>query len=134
MKKLFFILFLIILLGCSTQPFVKIGDQRIIVEVADDNAERAIGLMSRTSLEDNYGMIFVFPEENEVTFWMKNTLIPLDMIFISEDFKILDIKTAEPCKENTCQLYGPVKNVKYVLEVNAGFAIRNNIKVGDLVY
>ena len=127
---------LIFLIGC-TENFNEIyidnggGLIKINAEIADDNDERATGLMFREKLNENEGMLFVFESEGYQTFWMKNTLIPLDMIFIGNDFKIVDIKNAKPCKENPCALYKSSKPSRYVLEVNSGFSARNNIKTGD---
>ena len=104
---------------------------KIKVEVADDNSEREIGLMFRKNLDENSGMLFVFDEENYQTFWMKNTLIPLDIIFIDNNFKIVDIKHAVPCKEEPCEIYSSGKPAKYVLEVNGNFTTKKNIKIGD---
>lgn len=106
---------------------------KINVEIADDENERAKGLMLREKLNENDGMLFVFDEDSYQTFWMKSTLIPLDIIFIDENFGIIDIKTAVPCKEDPCMLYKSSKPAKYALEVNAGFTAENNIKIGDKV-
>ena len=64
---------------------------------------------------------------------MKNTLIPLDMIFISKESEIVDIKYAVPCREDPCAKYSPAKPAKYVLEVNGNFTIKNSIKIGDKI-
>ena len=101
------------------------------VEVADDSNERSEGLMDRGSLGKNRGMVFVFDEVGKHQFWMKNTKIPLDMIFISPSFKIVEILTAEPCEEDPCQRYGSSEEVLYVLEVNSGYAERHGIEEGD---
>ena len=76
-------------------------------------------------------MLFIVDNEKTRSFCMKNPLIPLDMIFISNGFEIVDIKYAEPCKEDPCASYSPVKPAKYVLEVNGNFTIKNSIKIGD---
>lgn len=106
---------------------------KINVEVADDNNERGKGLMFREKLNENDGMLFVFDDESYLAFWMKNTLIPLDIIFIDENYGIVDIKNAVPCKEDPCALYKSLKPAKYVLEVNTNFTAKNKIKVGDKV-
>ena len=106
---------------------------KVNVEIADDNMERARGLMFREKLDENYGMFFVFEDEENQTFWMKNTLIPLDIIFIDKDMKIVDVKFAFPCQKNPCDLYISSKPSKYVLEVNGNFTIKNNIKIGDSI-
>lgn len=105
----------------------------INVEIADDNEERSKGLMFREVLEETAGMFFVFENEDYRTFWMKNTVIPLDIIFIDKNFRIVDIKYAEPCKQDPCKLYRSAKPAKYVLEVNAGFTEKNNIKIDDKI-
>lgn len=106
---------------------------KINVEIADDDDERAKGLMFREKLNENGGMLFVFEDEDHQTFWMKNTMIPLDMIFIGTDFIIVDVKNAKPCGEDPCKLYKSSKPAMHVLEVNSGFAAKNNIKIGDKI-
>ncbi len=102
------------------------------VEVADTEIKRAIGLMNRTNLPEKSGMLFIFGSERTVSFWMKNTLIPLDMIFISEDKKIVNIKRqAQPCKTLDCESYKSEKPVKYVLEINGGLSDKLGIREGD---
>lgn len=99
---------------------VQVGEQSWQVEIADDDRSRHRGLMFREILEDNKGMLFVFDESRRHSFWMKNTLIPLDIIWISEDKKVTDIQTLQPCKTEICESYQPETNAKYVLEVGAG--------------
>jgi len=104
------------------------------VEIADELQEQIKGLMFRQNLDWNNGMLFVYESENRRSFWMKNTFIPLDMIFINNEFRIVDIKeNTKPCLEMPCPTYPSKEPAKYVLEVNAGFAQKNNIKIGDLV-
>ncbi|MBD3313334.1 DUF192 domain-containing protein [Candidatus Woesearchaeota archaeon] len=103
-------------------------------ELADTPMARRNGLMGREVLEDDSGMLFVFDNECYYTFWMKDTLIPLDIIFISENMTIVDIKhNATPCHEDPCRGYGPEQPAKYVLEVNAGFAEDNAIEPGSII-
>ncbi len=111
---------------------VNVAGIEIIAEIADDDSERAIGLMNKTSLPEGSGMLFVWNDERQRSFWMKNTLIPLDMIFISANGTIVDMTTMQPCKSLLCESYKS-KPAKYVLEVNAGFAEKNNVKLGDKV-
>ncbi len=92
------------------------------VEIADDDGERMQWLMNRNSLPSQSGMLFVFEEEKIYPFWMKNTLIPLDMIWIDHDSKVVDIQTAQPCKEDPCSSYTPAGSGLYVLELNAGIS------------
>ena len=105
---------------------------RVFVEVSDDREEQVRGLMFRNHLPWNAGMLFAFNEEEPQTFTMKNTLIPLDMIFIDSSFKIIDIKeNVPPCKQEECPSYPSREPAQYVLEVNAGFVQEKGIKIGD---
>ena len=101
---------------------------QILVEIADTPYKQSIGLMNRERLEDNLGMFFIFNDEQRREFWMKNTLIPLDMIFLDKDFKIVNIvKNAIPCKILNCEVYSSLFPSKYVIEVNSGFVERYNL-------
>ncbi|MBI4164096.1 MAG: DUF192 domain-containing protein [Candidatus Aenigmarchaeota archaeon] len=101
------------------------------VEVADTPIKRTIGLMNRTALPEKSGMLFIFDQEGIQGFWMKNTLIPLDMVFISADKKITHIqRNAQPCKTLDCQIYSSEKPAKYVVEINGGLADKLGIKEG----
>ncbi len=105
--------------AAELQP-LQIGNQSFFIEVATTPAERQQGLMNRESLPANQGMLFVFEDEAPRNFWMKNTLIPLDMIWINEAKTIVDIKAAEPCKIADCPTYLGAAPAKYVLELNQG--------------
>ena len=105
---------------------------RIFVEVPDDREEFARGLMFRTHLPWNAGMLFAYDDEETRRFWMKNTLIPLDMVFFDSSSKIIDIKeNVPPCKQEECPTYPSKEPAQYVLEVNAGFVQEKGIKLGD---
>lgn len=102
-------------------------------ELAKTAKERRIGLMNREELLENNGMLFYFPFADKQSFWMKNTLIPLDILFI-DDNKIVDIKkNFLPCKNDSCEIYTSTKPAKYVLEINSGLSDKFNIKEGDKV-
>lgn len=101
---------------------VCVSDRCFQIEIADEDAERKQGLMYRESLPSQNGMLFVFEQENLHSFWMKNTRIPLDMIRIDSDGKVIDIQTAEPCTYDPCQTYVPSWAGRYVLEINAGLS------------
>ena len=104
----------------------------IDVELATTPEEMTIGLMNRTSLPENMGMLFIFDEGGIHKFWMKNTLIPLDMIWMDENGKIIYIeKNAQPCYVPACPAFGPGSSSKYGLEVNGGYTERHKINVGD---
>jgi uncharacterized membrane protein (UPF0127 family) len=114
--------------------FVDREDKPIVtidIEIADDESTREIGLMGRRSMEERQGMLFIFNEEQPASFWMKNTIIPLDMFFINKLGEIVTIcKNTTPFSE---QSYSATAPALFVLEVNAGFADKHNIKVGDRI-
>ena len=105
----------------------------INLEVSNTENKHKTGLMFRQELKKFNGMIFVFSPNQKVKFWMKNTYIPLDMIFIKNK-RILDIiKDVQPCKQKKCPLYGPDFSVDSVIEIYSGEANRLNLKEGDLI-
>ena len=106
---------------------------QIKAEVAATDEQVMKGLMFRKSLGKNEGMLFIFPAVNVQYFWMKNTLIPLDIIFIAENMTIVKIRHAVPCKEDPCQLYSSEKPIKYVLEVNGNFTVNPTVAEGSKV-
>jgi len=107
------------------------GPVILFVEVVDTNETRASGLMFREELAPNAGMLFDFKREQPVSFWMKNTFIPLDVFFIKADGRIVNIaKRAVPHSERSIASDEPVLGV---LETNAGVADRLGIKLGDIV-
>ncbi len=104
------------------------------VELARTKEERERGLMYRKKLDDNAGMLFIFEKKGMYGFWMKNTLIPLDIIWLDDDGVIVYIKeNAKPCKHILCPVIMPNKKAKYVLEVNAGKVKELGIKLGDQI-
>ena len=113
---------------------VNINGISIDTELADTPQKWEKGLMGRHELPANSGMLFVFPDENKRSFWMKNTFLPLDIIFISSGMKIVDIKkNFSPCKSILCATYTSKEAAMYALEVNANFTDENNISIGDAV-
>lgn len=103
------------------------------VEIADDMLERQKWLMFREELAEKRWMIFVFSEDSKHAFWMKNTLIPLDMIWIDKDYKIVDIQNAIPCKTEICQTYNPKGNSRYVLEIWSELTKKYGIEIWDIL-
>lgn len=105
------------------------------VEIVDTEEERAQGLMYREELGTYSGMLFVFEEEGNNAFWMKNTKIPLDIVFIDSKKSIVDIiENAQPCLEgHICPALRPQIDYIYVLEVNGGFVEENRVEEGDTV-
>lgn len=114
----------------TTLNMGKVNDFEFSYEVAETPQSREIGLMNRTSLDKNHGMLFVFEAEDERTFWMKNTFISLDIIFLDKDFKVVYLHTyTQP--NQTESLYPSIYPSMYAVEFNAGTALKHNIKVGD---
>jgi hypothetical protein len=108
------------------------GDQHFTLELALTPQQQQLGLMYRRELAPDAGMLFIFPQTQPTAFWMKNTLIPLDMLFIAADGRIADIhERAVPLSEANIPAKMPVKAV---LEVNGGTVARLGIKPGDLVH
>jgi uncharacterized membrane protein (UPF0127 family) len=113
---------------------VCINNNCFSVEIARTEVLRDRGLMYRTQLDKDKGMFFIFDKEGIYPFWMKNTLIPLDMIWIDGDNNIVFIgENIQPCKNIICPVINPLTNANYVLEVNAGITKDLGIKVGDIV-
>ena len=103
----------------------------IDIEVADNNQKTAQGLMYRSSMPENAGMLFLMPREDIQGFWMRNTYIPLDMIFVNSNKQIVTIHAnTTPMNENS---YISTAPALYVVEVNAGFCKKNNINEGDKI-
>ena len=105
----------------------------IDAEVMDTNEARMVGLMYRSNLGEDKGMLFVFEQSERYGFWMKNVNFPIDMIFLDRDKAIIYIANATPCVEEPCAVYTPELPALYVIEVNAGFSEMNGIGVGQKV-
>ncbi|MBA3045043.1 MAG: DUF192 domain-containing protein [Candidatus Thermoplasmatota archaeon] len=102
-------------------------------EVADTDLERAAGLMYRESLDNGSGMLFVFETPHLLSFWMKNTLIPLDIIFIDENGNVINVEEANPepgVADNDLTRYKSLEPAKWVLEINQGLSELNHIVPG----
>jgi len=150
MKHIILLILLITLVSCthntsleleSTAPFEipKYGGITCIeehcfdVEIADESAEYIIGLMGRDVLAKKSGMLFEFYEYDIYKFWMKNTLIPLDIIWIANDTIVYISYDAQPCGRGICETIDPEVEANYVLEINGGLAEEYGIKAGDFV-
>ncbi|RUU47612.1 DUF192 domain-containing protein [Mesorhizobium sp. M6A.T.Ca.TU.002.02.2.1] len=121
------------ILAVDPQPLVAVtkgGERSFSIEIADTSAEREAGLMFREEMADDHGMLFVFEEPRDVSFWMKNTPMPLDLIFVGQDGKVRAIKQGEPQSE---AMIWPGEPVRFVLELKAGTAARGGIEDGDLL-
>ncbi|MCX6737872.1 MAG: DUF192 domain-containing protein [Candidatus Parcubacteria bacterium] len=105
------------------------------IEYAITSQQRTKGLMGRENLNKDEAMFFVFPEQGIYGFWMKNMLIPIDIIWIDKDLKIIYIEhDVPPCKTDSCTLYKPALPSRYVLEIQAGLSQKLNMRIGDNFY
>ena len=141
-KKIQILTLLLLLAGgllfCQSErrdKFIKIylpNGKSVTAELVVTDEERQRGLMFREKLLPDQGMLFVFEEEGLYSFWMKNTLISLDMLWINKDLRIVHIaRNVPPCKEDPCPSYSPERPGLYVLELAAGAADRLGLKLFD---
>lgn len=120
----------------DNQDYLLISGNKVFLEIADTTLKRRTGLSGRNILESDQGMLFIFPEKDtNPTFWMKDMLIPIDIVWINDNKVIKIDKNISPPKENTPdnQLVQYRSNlpIDFVLEVNAGFCDENNIEAGN---
>lgn len=116
-------------------PTIVLPDGFVVhVEVAADDPTREQGLMYRDRLAGDRGMIFFFPQPGVYPFWMKNTLIPLDMIWIDQQKTVAYVaRDVPPCKADPCPSYSPNASASYVLELAAGGAARHKVVTGSVL-
>jgi uncharacterized protein len=107
---------------------LRAGFHNVVAQVARTNEQRQIGLMFRPSMPANEGMLFVFEEPSPQCFWMKNTLLPLAIAFVSDDGTIVNIDEMKP---QTLNSHCSTKPVRYVLEMNTGWFAKKGLKAGD---
>lgn len=131
---------LLSIIGCKPQPEataspsqprtvrMQIGKQTFTLEVADTDALREKGLMRRPTMPDDHGMIFVFPTEQPLSFWMKDTSIPLDILFLDATGQIVSIHQMTPFDLSSTRSASPAK---YAIELNQGAAAEAALKPGD---
>jgi uncharacterized protein len=105
----------------------------LVAEVAGDDQARSVGLMNVKKLRNDQGMIFLFPSLVHDSFYMKNTLIPLDIAFWDQSMKITDILQMQPCTADPCRLYTPANYYYGSIEVNKGLLERAGIETGATV-
>ena len=137
MKKIFFLLiaFVSLLAGGNRFVTIYIQDKPFLAEIADTPEKHSKGLMFRRSIKDDYGMLFVFNGEDYRSFWMKNTLISLDIIFLNQGQQIVDMVTSvPPCCSDPCPSYDSKFPARYVLEINGGLAKKLKLKIGDKIF
>jgi hypothetical protein len=113
---------------------VLIGGLKIYADLADTPKKQINGLVWRSQLNDSEGMLFVFSSERSLNFWMKNMLIPIDIVFVTSDMKVINVyKSVPPCVDDPCKLYASSKPAKYALELSAGFCERHGVHPGDSI-
>lgn len=120
--------------GCAgaSQPWVELAGQRFTVELADDDAERARGLMFRDAMTEDRGMLFVHDTQKPQAYWMKNTRIALDILYFDNDRKLVaQQRDVPPCSlGDACPSYPSNAPARYVLELNAGQAEKLKLQDG----
>jgi len=123
------------LAACSVRaagPTVELKGHKFEIEIAADDAARARGLMFRDSMADDHGMLFLFDDVQPRAFWMKNTHIPLDILFFDQDYKLVSAQErVPPCRSDPCSTYPSTGPTKYVLELNSGMTEKLGVKAGD---
>ena len=111
---------------------MEIGGERFIVEVADTTDKQALGLMFRDEMPADHGMLFIFPKEAPRSFWMKNTRIPLDIMYFDKDLNMVSASLdTQPCRVRRCPSYPSIAAAMYVLELNAGTAEKLGVGPGS---
>lgn len=123
----------LLLSGCASGgEWVEIGGKRYTIEIADDDAERARGLMFRDTLTDGTGMLFIHEAEEPQAYWMKNTRIPLDILYFDDGRKLVtQQRNVPPCSAgDACPSYPSDQPARFVLELNAGEAERLKLQDG----
>jgi len=118
----------------AVSPSITLHGTRVRVELATDAASREHGLMGRTRLASDHGMLFVFPDAQPRWFWMKDTLIPLDILYFDGNRKLVSMQLdVPPCKAEPCATYPSDAPARYVLELAAGEARHMGARVGDVL-
>lgn len=133
MRFLLSILAIVVCSACAAgSPSVEIGGKQFSVEIARTREEQALGLMYRDDLPADHGMLFIFPAEAPRSFWMKNTRIPLDILYFDTQLTLVSAAlNTPPCRVSRCPSYPSIAPSMYVLELNAGTASELGIKLGD---
>ena len=133
MRNLCLALTLLLCTACMAQePHVILKGQRFTVDLAETAEQQALGLMFREEMADDHGMLFIFPVEARRSFWMKNTRIPLDILYFDGDLALVSLwQNVRPCAADPCPSYPSRAPARYVLELNAGTAASLGVERGD---
>ena len=134
------ILFFVLAASCSlaaSRKYIKIflpSDVSLVAELAVTDEEKRIGLMFRERINSDQAMLFVFEKEGIFPFWMKNVKFPIDIIWLDKEKRIIHIESrVPPCEKQPCPSYVSSKPAMYVLEVKAGSAEKNKLRIGDRI-
>lgn len=132
-RTLVILVALLCCVSCAAgQPWVGLKGQKFIVEIADTPDQHALGLMFRDQMPENHGMLFIFNRESPRSFWMKNTRIPLDIMYFDADLALVSMsENTPPCRVRACPAYPSEGPAQYVLELNAGKASELGVQRGD---
>ncbi len=140
-KKLFILAILVIILtslnyatscGIYDKKEIIIAENKIKVDVADNDCKRELGLSGRENLANDKGMLFVFEKVGNYGFWMKDMKFSIDILWLNDSFKVVGIEK-NVAISTFPEIFGQNYFAKYVLELPAGFSIKNNIKIGDKI-
>ncbi|MBE5317522.1 MAG: DUF192 domain-containing protein [Xanthomonadales bacterium] len=134
MRLLLVLSLTLLVTACQARPdtWVEIKGQRFYVEVVQTEAARQQGLMHRTELPSDQGMLFLFDRTQPLAFWMKNTLIPLDIFYFDDQRRLVSVaRNVPPCKSAICPSYPSAGPSLYTLELNAGSADALGVRRGD---
>jgi len=126
-----------LLAGSAQKRFVPlyIHDTRFVAEIAETMEQQVKGLMYRRSIPRTYGMLFIYPEEDIRGFWMKNTWIPLDLIFLNRNRQVVDMfVNVPPCGADPCPSYVSKVPAQYVLEIRGDLSRELKLKEGDTIF
>lgn len=139
-KTILIIVILFLMVMVLQKTFIKkrgkvcFKDNCFNVDISITLEERSRGLMFKESLDINQGMLFIFDKNDIHSFWMKNTLISLDIIWINEEKEIVFIKEmASPCEEKFCTTINPLVLARYALEINGGLSRKIGLQIGDKI-
>ena len=139
LKVVTYLLIVILVGGCGKKQPAAIfstpaGPRQVLLEVVETEQDMAKGLMFRQQLEEDHGMLFVYKEDVRPTFWMKNTYLSLDILFLTEDGILVDLfEQVPPCPMRPCPTYTSRFPCRYVLEVKGGYTARYHIRKGARV-
>ncbi len=135
--SVFIILILSVINQIAAPQFISVffGDVEFLVEIADTDKKKALGLMFRKEIPDNFGMLFVYSDEDYRGIWMKNTFVSLDLIFLNSSKEIIEIiYNVPPCRKDPCKTYISKDTAQYVLELKGNRAKSLKLETGDRIF